>query len=47
MHLKFDDRKLAWTFGLAFSAALAVFLGVWVMHDFKPVTQFVGYLTAG
>lgn len=46
MHLKFDDKKLAWTFGLALGASMAVFLGVWLMHHYKDVTQFVGYLTA-
>jgi cytochrome c oxidase subunit 4 len=47
MHLKFDDKKLAWTFGLALGASVAVFLGVWLMQNFNAVTQFVGYLTAG
>ena len=47
MHLKFDDKKLAWIFGLALGASMAVFLGLWLMQNFKAVTQFVGYLTAG
>lgn len=47
MHLKFDDKKLAWIFGLAMGTATAVFLGLWLMQNYKDVTQFVGYLTAG
>jgi cytochrome c oxidase subunit 4 len=47
MHLKFDDKKLAWIFGLALIASIAVFIGVWAMQDFNAVEQFVGYLTAG
>ncbi|HWV22824.1 MAG TPA: cytochrome C oxidase subunit IV family protein [Thermomicrobiales bacterium] len=47
MHLKFDDRILGWTFGLALVASLAVYLGVWLMHYYDAVVQFVGYLTAG
>lgn len=47
MHLKFDDKKLAWLFGSALIVSLAVFIGVWLMHDFNAVEQFVGYLTAG
>ena len=47
MHLKFDDKKLTWLFGAALIGSLAVFIGVWLMIDFKAVEQFVGYLTAG
>lgn len=47
MHLKFDDKKLAWIFSAALVVSLAVFIGVWLMHNFNAVDQFVGYLTAG
>lgn len=47
MHLKFDDRLLGWTFAFALIVSLAVYLGTWLMHYYKSVVQFVGYLTAG
>lgn len=47
MHLKFDDRFLGWTFGAALIVSLAVYIGLWLMHHYDDVTQFVGYLTAG
>lgn len=46
MHLKFDDRLLGWTFGFALIVSMAVYLGTWLMHYYKDVVQFVGYLTA-
>lgn len=47
MHLKFDDKRLAWIFGFALILSIAVFIGVWLMQYFDAITQFVGYLTAG
>ena len=44
MHLKFDDKKLAWIFAFALITSVAVFVGVWLMQHFSRVQQFVGEL---
>jgi cytochrome c oxidase subunit 4 len=41
MHLKFDDRRLAWIFTGGFFLAVATFVGLGVLHYFHEVTQFV------
>lgn len=46
MHLKFDDKKLAWIFGFALITSIAVFIGVWLMQHFEHVIQFFGWMTA-
>lgn len=44
MHLKFDDKKLAWIFAFALILSIAVFIGVWLMQHFSRIEQFVGSL---
>jgi cytochrome c oxidase subunit IV len=45
MHLKFDDRRLAWTFGLAMIVALSVVLGLEVLFRFHRIDYAVNFLT--
>lgn len=44
MHLKFDDKKLAWIFASALILSVAVFVGVWLMQHFGRLEQFVDTL---
>jgi cytochrome c oxidase subunit 4 len=41
MHLKFDDRRLAWIFSGGLVVAFAVFIGLAVMQYFHRVVEFV------
>jgi cytochrome c oxidase subunit 4 len=40
MHLKFDDRRLAWIFSLGMAFALAIYLATWVMMRWHQVVEF-------
>ena len=41
MHLKFDDKKLTWTFVFSLITAIAVFIGVWVMQNYNTPDYFL------
>lgn len=41
MHLKFDDKRLAWIFASGMLLALSVFIGAWAVMHFDAVTNFV------
>lgn len=41
MHLKFDDKRLAWIFISGMLLALSIFIGTWVMMRLHQVTAFV------
>ncbi len=45
MHLKFDDRRLAWTFGLGMVLALSVFIAVDVLHRTHAIDYAGDFLT--
>ena len=45
MHLKFDDRRLAWTFGLAMGLTLSIVLALYVLHDYHGLNYAADFLT--
>jgi cytochrome c oxidase subunit IV len=46
MHLKFDDRRFAWTFGLAMIVALSIVIGFEVLFRFHAIEySAVDFLT--
>ena len=47
MHLKFDDRRLAWTFGLAMILTISVVLALDVLHDYHAIDYGSDFLTGG
>lgn len=47
MHLKFDDRRLAWIFGLAMLATLGVVGALDVLHRYHGIDYATDFLTGG
>jgi cytochrome c oxidase subunit 4 len=47
MHLKFDDRRLAWTFGLAMILTLSVVLALDVLEHTHTIDYAGNFLTGG
>ena len=47
MHLKFDDRRLAWTFGLAMILTLSVVIALEVLHETNAIDYASNFLTGG
>lgn len=47
MHLKFDDRRLAWIFGLAMLVTLAVVGALDVLHRYHGIAYATDFLTGG
>ena len=47
MHLKFDDRRLAWTFGLAMVLTLSVVIALDVLERTNAIDYAGDFLTAG
>jgi len=45
MHLKFDDRRLAWIFGLAMIVALSIVIGFEVLFRFHNIDYATDFLT--
>ncbi len=41
MHLKFDDKRLAWIFTSGMLLALAIFIGTWAMMHYHEITAYV------
>ncbi len=40
MHLKFDDKRLAWIFISGLLLALAIFIGGWAMMHYHEITLY-------
>jgi cytochrome c oxidase subunit 4 len=47
MHLKFDDRRLAWTFALAMILTISIVLSLDVLHDYHAIDYAGDFLTGG
>lgn len=47
MHLKFDDRRLAWIFGLAMFLTLSIVGALDVLHRFHGIDYASDFLTGG
>lgn len=45
MHLKFDDRRLAWIFGLAMVVALSIVVALDVLFRHHEIDYAVNFLT--
>ena len=45
MHLTFDDRRFAWTFGLAMIVALSIVIGFEVLFRFHRIDYAANFLT--
>lgn len=41
MHLKFDDKRLAWIFTSGMLLALSIFIGTWAMMHFHEIVHYV------
>jgi len=41
MHLKFDDKRLAWIFISGMLLALSIFIGTWAMMHFHKIVYYV------
>jgi cytochrome c oxidase subunit 4 len=41
MHLKFDDKRLAWIFSGGMGMALAIYIGTWAVMHYHQITEFV------
>ena len=41
MHLKFDDKRLAWIFSGGMGLALAIYIGTWAVMHYHQITEFV------
>lgn len=41
MHLKFDDKRLAWIFTSGMLLALSIFIGTWAMMHFQEIVHYV------
>lgn len=46
MHLKFDDKRLAWIFASGMILALAIYGGTWSLMHWHQIVDFVSNLTA-
>lgn len=46
MHLKFDDRRLAWIFGLAMIVALSIVIAFEVLFRFHAIDYAMDFLTS-
>ena len=46
MHLKFDDRRFAWTFGLAMVVALSIVVGFEVLFRNHRIDYALNFLTS-
>lgn len=46
MHLKFDDRRLAWIFSAGMSVALAIYIGTYSLMHFHKIVDFVSNMIA-
>lgn len=47
MHLKFDDRRLAWIFGLAMILTLSIVGALDVLHRYHGIDYATDFLTGG
>ncbi len=47
MHLKFDDRRLAWIFALAMILTLSIVGALDVLHRFHGIDYASDFLTGG
>ncbi len=41
MHLKFDDKRLAWIFAGGMALALAIYIGTWATMHYHQITTYV------
>jgi len=41
MHLKFDDKRLAWIFTAAMGVALSIYIGTWALQHYHHITEFI------
>jgi cytochrome c oxidase subunit 4 len=41
MHLKFDDKRLAWIFATGMAVALAIYMGTWAVMHYDELESFV------
>ena len=41
MHLKFDDKRLAWIFTGGMLTALAIFMGTWALMHYHEISDYV------
>jgi cytochrome c oxidase subunit 4 len=41
MHLKFDDKRLAWIFGAGMAVALAIYIGTWALMHYHEISIYV------
>jgi cytochrome c oxidase subunit 4 len=46
MHLKFDDKRLAWIFAGGMILALSIYIGTWAMMHFQQITEFFSNMKA-
>ena len=47
MHLKFDDRRFAWTFGLALLVSLSIVIALDVLEHTNAISYASDFLTGG
>jgi len=47
MHLKFDDRRLAWIFGLAMILTISIVGALDILHRFHGLDYASDFLTGG
>ncbi len=46
MHLKFDDKRLAWIFAGGMGLALAIYIGTWSVLHYHHITEFFSNMIA-
>jgi cytochrome c oxidase subunit 4 len=46
MHLKFDDKRLAWIFASGMALALSIYIGTWALQYYHEVADFISNMTA-
>jgi len=42
MHLKFDDKRLAWIFASGMGIALSIYIGTWALMHYHEITSYIG-----
>jgi cytochrome c oxidase subunit 4 len=46
MHLKFDDKRLAWIFASGMALALSIYIGTWALQHYHKIADFISNMTA-
>ena len=41
MHLKFDDKRLAWIFASGMALALSIYIATWAVMYFQEISEYV------